>query len=432
MSVRTTNVSIRMPRARATPMSSTLGPIDPLLATTAYGARLEAVYAAISEREADALSELRQSGRQGAVTDTVVRAARAILGASSEPDPDVRFTDLGGDSLSAVELSSLLEEIFKVEVPVGVIVSASRDLRGVAGHIERSLRATGTRPTFAAVHGAGATVVRAADLTLDKFIDEEVLARARSLPRDTGAARTVLLTGANGYLGRFLALEWLDRMAGTDGRLVCLVRGDDQADARARLEDSFDSAGALLDRFRDLECGHLSVLPGDIGEPNLGVDQRTWRELAESVDLIVHPAAMVNHVLPYPQLFGPNVAGTAETVRLALTTRIKPVNYVSTVAAVLEAPSADEGCDIRTTIPERTLDDSYANGYAVSKWAAEVLLRDAHDAFALPVATFRPDMILAHRWFPGQLNTGDMFTRLLVSLLATGIAPGSFYRGPSG
>ncbi|HOA26165.1 MAG TPA: SDR family oxidoreductase, partial [Arachnia sp.] len=38
----------------------------------------------------------------------------------------------------------------------------------------------------------------------------------------------------------------------------------------------------------------------------------------------VDPAALVNHVLPYSELFGPNALGTAELIRIALTTRIKP------------------------------------------------------------------------------------------------------------
>jgi fatty acid CoA ligase FadD9 len=36
-------------------------------------------------------------------------------------------------------------------------------------------------------------------------------------------------------------------------------------------------------------------------------------------------------------------------------------------------------------------------------------------------------MILAHSRYAGQLNVPDLFTRLLLSLIATGIAPRSFY-----
>jgi hypothetical protein len=66
--------------------------------------------------------------------------------------------------------------------------------------------------------------VHAGDLTLDKFIDAKTLAAAPSLPGPSAEVRTVLLTGATGFLGRYLALEWLERMDLVDGKLICLVR----------------------------------------------------------------------------------------------------------------------------------------------------------------------------------------------------------------
>ncbi|GAA3543554.1 carboxylic acid reductase [Amycolatopsis ultiminotia] len=397
-----------------------------------YGDRLDALYAEIAERETSALRQLRRTGRDRPVAETVVQSAQALLGVSAgELSAQAHFAELGGDSLSALSFSNLLREIFEVEVPVGVLISPANDLAAIARYVEEALQPGGKRPAAGTVHGAGATVARAADLTLDKFLDPEILATAKELPRPNGTVHTVLLTGANGYLGRFLCLEWLERLSETGGKLVCLVRGSSAEAARARLADAFDSGDEqLLRHFRELAAEHLEVLAGDIGEAGLGLDPADWQRLADTVDLIVHPAALVNHVLPYDQLFGPNVVGTAELIRLALTTRLKPVTYLSTVAVIAaQASSPDEVSDIRETSPARELDDSYANGYATSKWAGEVLLREAHDAAGLPVTVFRSDMILAHSRYTGQLNVPDMFTRLLLSLLVTGIAPKSFYRG---
>jgi fatty acid CoA ligase FadD9 len=138
---------------------------------------------------------------------------------------------------------------------------------------------------------------------------------------------------------------------------------------------------------------------------------------------------LVNHVLPYGQLFGPNALGTAELIRIAITTKKKPYVYVSTigVGAGIDPGKFTEEGDIRTISATRTVDDSYANGYNNSKWAGEVLLRAAHDLCDLPVSVFRCDMILADTTYAGQLNLPDMFTRLMLSLVATGIAPISFY-----
>lgn len=362
--------------------------------------------------------------------ETVTRAAAALLGsAAADLSPDAHFTDLGGDSLSALTFANLLHDIFFVEVPVGVIVSPANDLGALAEYIETE-RSGSTRPTFASVHGRAATEIHARDLTLGKFLDAHTLANAPALPYPSQEVRTVLLTGATGFLGRYLALDWLERMSLVGGKVISLVRAKDDATARQRLDETFDSGDpALLDHYRRLAAGHLEVLAGDKGEPGLGLDETTWQRLADTVDLIVDPAALVNHVLPYDQLFGPNVVGTAELIRLALTSKLKPFVYLSTVGVgdQIEPSAFVEDADVRQISATRVVNDSYANGYGNSKWAGEVLLREAHDLSGLPVEVFRCDMILAEPKYAGQLNVPDMFTRLMLSLVATGIAPGSFY-----
>ncbi|TDH56366.1 NAD-dependent epimerase/dehydratase family protein [Mycobacterium eburneum] len=395
-----------------------------------YGERLEQLYAELAEGQTNELNELRRSGAEAPVLQTVSRAAAALLGAAAgDLAPEAHFTDLGGDSLSALTYANLLHEIFDVDVPVGVIVSPASDLQAIADYVEAE-RAGSKRPTFASVHGRDAVEVAAADLTLDKFLDAATLAAAPTLPGPSAEVRTVLLTGATGFLGRYLALEWLERMATVDGTLICLVRAKTDAEARARLDKTFDSGDEkLLARYTELAAKHLEVIAGDKGEANLGLDAATWQRLADTVDLIVDPAALVNHVLPYSQLFGPNALGTAELIRIALTTKIKPFTYVSTIGVgdQITPGKFTEDADVRVMSPVRAINDGYANGYGNSKWAGEVLLREANDLCGLPVAVFRCDMILADTSYAGQLNLPDMFTRMMLSLVATGIAPGSFY-----
>jgi fatty acid CoA ligase FadD9 len=395
-----------------------------------YAPRMEQLYTELAQGQETELRELRQSGAARPVIETVGRAAAALLGtAAADLSPDAHFTELGGDSLSALTFANLLREIFDIDVPVGVIVSPANDLAALAEYVE-SQRSGSTRPTFASVHGRGATEVHAHDLTLDKFLDAKTLASAPALPYPGQEVRTVLLTGATGFLGRYLALEWLERMHLVDGKVICLVRAKDDASARQRLDETFDSGDAdLLAHYRRLAADHLEVLAGDKGDSGLGLDDTTWQRLADTVDLIIDPAALVNHVLPYDQLFGPNVVGTAELIRLALTTKLKPFVYLSTVGVgdQIEPSKFVEDADVRQMSATRAVNDNYANGYGNSKWAGEVLLREAHDLSGLPVSVFRCDMILAEPRYAGQLNVPDMFTRLLLSLVATGIAPGSFY-----
>ncbi|WP_394620645.1 carboxylic acid reductase [Lentzea sp. JNUCC 0626] len=390
-----------------------------------YGPRLEELYAEIADREAQELLDVARTGRDRPVVETVQRAVRALL--AVDVLPSARFRDLGGDSLSAVSLSTLLHDTFGVRVPVDVIISPANDLAALAGYVEAKVGSGATRPAFASVHGADAVSVSAADLTLDRFLDT-----VEEVPAAAGEPRCVLLTGASGYLGRFLTLEWLQRLAPLGGKVIAVVRGQDPVSARQRLVDAFGTADPELTRtFEKLAASHLEVVAGDIAEPRLGLSSAIWDRLVSEVDLIVHAGALVNHVLPYSHLFDANVLGTAELIRLALTSRLKPVTYVSSVAVSHAADGAplDEDADVRS-LPPQPVDAGYASGYTTSKWAGEVLLREAHDRYGLPVTVFRSTMILAHSSYAGQHNAQDMFSRLLFSLRASGVAPRSFYRSP--
>lgn len=140
-------------------------------------------------------------------------------------------------------------------------------------------------------------------------------------------------------------------------------------------------------------------------------------------------------MLPYSELFGPNVVGTAELIRFALTSKLKPFNFVSTsdVGRQIEPSRFTEQADIRLVSATRKIEVGYANGYGNSKWAGEVLLREAHDHCGLPVAVFRSGMIMVDPTYAGQLNVTDTVSRMVLSIVATGVAPGSFYqRGDNG
>ncbi len=92
-----------------------------------YGESLEQLYAELAEGQADELRALRQGDVDGPVLPTVIRAAGALLGAgAADVRADAHFTDLGGDSLSALTFANLLHEIFEIDVPVGVIVSPAK------------------------------------------------------------------------------------------------------------------------------------------------------------------------------------------------------------------------------------------------------------------------------------------------------------------
>ncbi len=74
-----------------------------------YGDRLDQLYTDLADSQANELRELRLHGVDGPVLQTIGRAAGALLGAAAaDLQPDAHFTDLGGDSLSALTFANLL------------------------------------------------------------------------------------------------------------------------------------------------------------------------------------------------------------------------------------------------------------------------------------------------------------------------------------
>ena len=70
--------------------------------------------------------------------------------------------------------------------------------------------------TFESIHGSDGVNIKAADLKLDRFLSEaDTAAAAAAAPASELPAQPthVLLTGANGFLGRFLLLDLLQRVS---------------------------------------------------------------------------------------------------------------------------------------------------------------------------------------------------------------------------
>ena len=381
-----------------------------------YGEALDRLYAEIERRQNDELAAMRDPNSPLTPVEKMRRAIEVTLG---RDDIDVTrpasFAELGGDSLGAVALASLLSDVFGVEVPVNTILSPATSPVQWLDAILSDERAAPHR------------MRHAGHLDADDLTSERLLGGERTICSVGGGGNDVLVTGATGFLGRFLCLEWLERAAGAGGTVHCFVRAVDHGGAMRRLRAAYASDPVLLHRFDQLADAHLRIVVGDVAEPLLGLDRRDYDALAERLGRIVHPAALVNHVFAYDELFAPNVVGTAELVALGLHAGIECFDFVSSLA-VAPLLDRDGGAAEDWPLRERIkLDAGYTAGYGASKWAAEQVLHAASRQSGLAVNIFRGDMMLPHREFVGQINAPDIFIRLLSSVVTTGLAPDSFY-----
>ncbi|MGW1589753.1 thioester reductase domain-containing protein [Streptomyces sp. NPDC002386] len=212
--------------------------------------------------------------------------------------------------------------------------------------------------------------------------------------------RRILLTGATGFLGSHMLLDLLRH---SDAHVYCLVRADDEEAATARLGDQL--RGYRLPWSSEVRR-RITVLPGDIRRPRLGLTDERWHTLAHELDSVVGVAAAVDFLRGYPSLRGSNVLGALTLAELAATGRPKPLHHISSIAVFNEVGITSMGEDDPLAHIDRLV-----SGYDQSKWAAEVALRRARD-HGLVVTALRPGGIGGHTK-TGAYNPQDLSSGLI-------------------
>ncbi|MDI6516685.1 thioester reductase domain-containing protein [Streptomyces coelicoflavus] len=222
--------------------------------------------------------------------------------------------------------------------------------------------------------------------------------------------RRVLLTGATGFLGGHMLLDLLRH---SDAHVVCLVRGDDVQDAERRLAKAL--AGFSLPWSAEIRR-RVTLLPGDLRRPRLGLADEQWELLANDVDSVVSVAAAVDFLRGYPSLRRTNVLGVLSLAELAMTGRPKPLHHISSIAVFNEIGIASMGEDDPVAHVDRL-----TAGYDKSKWAAEAALRRARDR-GLKATFLRPGGIVGHTR-TGAYNPHDINTGLFSAISRYRVAP---------
>jgi NAD(P)-dependent dehydrogenase (short-subunit alcohol dehydrogenase family) len=183
------------------------------------------------------------------------------------------------------------------------------------------------------------------------------------------------VTGATGFIGRFLVQELLDHR---EGDIFVLVR-----------QGSLPRMEALIRRW---DTPRVIPVTGDLTEPDLGVAKRWVREHRGQVDHFFHLAAIYDMTADDEANEAMNVGGTRHAVQLAEALQVGCFHQVSSVAAA---------GDHHGRFDESMFDEGQhlPSPYHRTKFESERIVREEA---SVPWRVYRPSVVV------GDSQTGAM------------------------
>ncbi|KAI6017886.1 putative aminoadipate reductase, partial [Pisolithus marmoratus] len=189
----------------------------------------------------------------------------------------------------------------------------------------------------------------------------------------------VLVTGSTGALGSYIVASLLQRE--DVARIYTLNRRSQTTTSQERQLSMFRDRGLETGL---LESQKLVYVEGDTSRENLGLDDKTYAEIRDSVTVIIHNAWRVDFNLSLATL-EPNVRGTRNLINLALASKKTPKPRFMFTSSISSAQSWDT---TRGPVPDDVITDvavAVGGGYGSSKYVGERVL----EMSGLPATSFR-------------------------------------------
>ena len=118
--------------------------------------------------------------------------------------------------------------------------------------------------------------------------------------------------------------------------------------------------------------GSVRLVTGDVTDARLGLAEDEYRALADSIDCIIHCAALVEFDAEADRYQAINVQGTAHILDLARARSGEPASMVQVSTAYVCGERDGAIAEDEVRMPDR-----FANAYEASKFASEALVRVA-------------------------------------------------------
>ncbi len=259
--------------------------------------------------------------------------------------------------------------------------------------------------------------------TLRHFVRETITYPPPTDAVSPTAFREVFLTGATGFIGRYLLHGLLQQ----NRELIvhCLVRADSIEEGEMRLQTVLQKT----DLWEEIDRHRIRVVIGDITKHHLGLTDEDFTDLCQRLDAVYHFAATLSLAATYKQLRRNNVFSIRNIIELSLKTRFKHVFFASTLGIFPEYFCSFgrefETCQIEDeSQPDIELMKRHFPlgliGYPWSKLVSEQALLFAHAA-GMPLAIFR--LPITGIATSGYINPTDILARLSAAAVQVEMAP---------
>nr|AKG25413.1 putative polyketide synthase [Hematodinium sp. SG-2015] len=239
------------------------------------------------------------------------------------------------------------------------------------------------------------------------------------VPRNLNSdARTVFLTGGNGFLGSHILISLLDNPAIT--RIICLIRASDVQAGMQRIISALEMYDQHAYANADILHSRVEVVCGCVTSPLLGLaSQELYTRYACESDVVIHNAALVNFSSAYEgELLRVNVGGVRNALLFAAHHTVSRFVHVSSMS-VFGLPYFDGNPEHRPPDASECVPTTGRCGYPLSKWVGEQIVWLAQEQHGMPCAVIRPGCIMGHSR-TGACNVRDWFFYYLLACVRTG------------
>ncbi|MCF6438846.1 amino acid adenylation domain-containing protein [Pseudoalteromonas luteoviolacea] len=337
------------------------------------------------------------------IRGAVIQIVSNVIGiAADELDLDCDLYEYGFDSICLLKTFQQLKEQLNIELQA----DAFKNMNTIAAFIEDIEKLYATQHTDSQSEESQQKPDFILDAGFTPTANTTGLTKAYE-----GDVKSVLLTGATGFLGSHILQQLMDE---TDATIYCIVRVSSLNEAKQRIVHSAKSYQLSPDMSR------IEPMLGDMEKPQLGLSDKDWQSLCEHVQHIVHTASYVNHIQPY-FAFKKSVAGTNQLLQMATTQSLKMMHFVSSTTASTQVKNSHFSVNPIEDFIDVTDAELICSGYGQSKWVQEENIRQASEC-GVPYTIYRFAQISGSSQ-TGIGNTDDIFHRILKMMMRTPVQP---------